>query len=104
MNNYIFALNRIKHEVIQELNFTDVFSDTYGCLMEILDIIKDSHKDFDRPLTLQKCSNQSIAITVKDNDKIIYFDKIDFKTLNIDKIIKSLFVAISLSTTVEYNL
>lgn len=104
MNNYVYALNRIKHEVIRELNFTDVFSDTYGCLMEILNIIKNSHKDFNRPLILQKCSNQSISITVKDNDKIIYSDKINFKTSNIDKIVKSLFVAISLSTTVEYNL
>lgn len=104
MNNYIYALNRIKHEVIQELEETDVFSNTYGCFMEILDIIKNSHKNFDRPLILQKYSNQSISITVKDNDKIIYADIIDFRTLNIDKIIKSLFVAISLSTTVEYNL
>lgn len=104
MDNYIYALNRIKHEVIRELNFIDVFSDTYGCLMEILNIIKDSHKNFNKPLIIQKCSNQSISITVKENDKIIYFDTIDFKKLNIDKIIKSLFVAISLSTTVEYNL
>lgn len=104
MNNYIHALNRIKHEVIRELNFIDVFSDTYGCFMEILNIIKNSHKNFNRPLILQKCSNQSISITVKDNDKIIYSDIIDFKKLNIDKIIKSLFIAISLSTTVEYNL
>ena len=104
MNNYIYALNRIKHEVIQELEETDVFSDTYGCFMEILDIIKDSHKNFDKRLILQKHTKQSISITVKENNKIIYADIIDFRVPNIDKIIKSLFVAISLSTTVEYNL
>lgn len=105
MDNYIYAFNRIKNEVIQELEELDPLqNETYYRLSEVLDIIKNAHKNFDRRLILQKYTEQSISITVKDNDKTIYSNIIDFKTLNIDEIIKSLFVAISISTTVEYNL